>query len=68
MILYRMTYIMINMESYIPLEYDRSHLETRKVDLEHGMMMDYFDLGLLLFNLIAVLAIAAYYFCTPKTI
>ena len=50
------------MESYIPLEYDRSHLDTRKSDQEYGSYVDYCDIALLAFNFLVVGAILLYYF------
>ena len=50
------------MQSYIPLEYDRSHLEIRKLDQDYGSLVDYMDIGLVLVNFVALIAIIIYYF------
>lgn len=49
------------MSQYLPLEYDRSHLLQTKKPLQSAMSIDYYDVALIIANILALLVILIYY-------
>lgn len=52
------------MSHYIPLEYDRSHLSLIKKTIEEEVMLDNWDILLIIANLIAIASILFFYLST----
>lgn len=49
------------MSHYIPLEYDRSHLLLTKKTPQTGVVIDHYDIALIVINMLALIAILVYY-------